>query len=414
MIKTASLNSLGFFYLGFLMPVIARTSMNATGTQIGLIVSSLVIGFMISSTFVGYLTDRVKYKKNLIFIGSIGRGISYFLIYAAIIANSLISLWVGWFSLGLGAGFFWIPFDTLISEKSDKDHRSHAFGKRDSANAIGQLIGALFGFGILMLFGFITNNPFILYSAILIFGIANFVAGIIFLRKVDETIKFTSEPSKKNGIDHDQKTPVFPTPMLVGLAFLFIAVILSSINGNLWRPFLNIYIIENISDNLNTVILIYLPSGILATLLAPKLGQVMDNVNPLLGIIVTSSIGALLTWLMINTSNLILFTLIVLGDITIALSAGLLFRNILSRINIEHRGKILGATNFFTNLGGIIGPIMGGLLWDALGSKAPFIFSIWVELGLIPLYLLVVKLLLPHLAESYDKPLKEVEVDPVL
>jgi len=44
------------------------------------------------------------------------------------------------------AGVFWVPFNTFIAEKSNKDNRSQAFGKRDSANAIGQIIGSLFGF----------------------------------------------------------------------------------------------------------------------------------------------------------------------------------------------------------------------------------------------------------------------------
>ena len=88
---------------------------------------------------------------------------------------------------------------------------------------------------------------------------------------------------------------------------------------------------------------------------------------------------------------------------TIAISAGLLFRNLLSRITIEHRGKILGISSFSANIGSIIGPILGGFVWDISGPKAPFIVSIFVELCLIPLYFIVVHLLLPHVAETYDK-----------
>lgn len=407
MIRVASLNSLGFFYLGFLVPIIARTNMGASGLQIGIMVSSLVIGHIISSTFTGFLTDRVKHKKHLIFFGSIGRGLSYFVIYSAIVMNSFPALWLGWFFLGFGAGLFWIPFDTLIAEKSHKDHRSQAFGKRDSANARGQLFGALGGFAIILLIGPFTQEPFILYSAIIVFGITNFIAAFLFIERVDESLKIIL-PFEQPEIEN-QKTnelafkPLIPTQMLVGVTVLFIIVILSSTNANLWRPFLNIYIIENVSSNLNVVIFIYLPAGLLATFFAPKLGELMDKINPTIGITITATIGALLTWLLINTTNLLLFALILLADITIAMAAGLLFRNLLSRINIENRGKILGATTFFTNLGAIIGPIFGGLLWDVYGPKTPFILSIYVELCLIPLFLLVIKLLSPHLAEKYKQ-----------
>ena len=47
--------------------------------------------------------------------------------------------------------------------------------------------------------------------------------------------------------------------------------------------------------------------------------------------------------------------------------------------------------------------ILGGFVWDISGPKAPFIVSIYVELCLIPLYLIVIYLLLPHVAEAYDK-----------
>ena len=410
MIRVASLNSFGFFYLGFLVPIIARTNMGASALQIGIMVSSLVIGHIISSTFTGYLTDKVKQKKFLIFWGSIGRGISYLMIYFAFISNSFILLWISWFSLGFGAGFFWIPFDTLIAEKSHKNNRSQAFGKRDSANARGQLFGALGGFAIILFLSPYTQDPRILYSAIIFFGISNFIAAFLFIEKVDETLKITlaEEDFIKNqelSKDSISKTS-FPKPMIIGLIILFIIVILSSTNANIWRPFLNIYIIENISDNLNIVILIYLPAGLLATFFAPKLGELMDKVNPTLGITITATIGALLTWLLINTTDLILFALIVLADITIAMAAGLLFRNLLSRINIENRGKVLGATTFFTNLGAIIGPVIGGYLWDVYGPKTPFILSIYVELCLIPLFLIVIKLLSPHLAEKYENKKK--------
>ena len=405
MIYIAILNSLGFFFLGFLVPVISRQSMNATGLEIGLIVSAMVIGYTISSSFVGIITDRIKSKRFLIFLGSIGRGFSYVVFYISIIINSLIGMWVGMFILGFWAGFFWIPFDTLISEKSNKNNRSQAFGKRDSANAIGQVIGGLVGFGILLTVGIFTDNPYLLYSAILIFGIANFIAGIMFLRYVDESIKFSIE-EKSNDLSSDKfDTSIFkfPRPMLLGLIILFLVVLLASINGNLAKPFLNIYILENLSNDLYIVILIYLPAGLLATVLAPKLGEVVDQLEPRIAIVILSLSGALITWFLINTQNLFVFAVLLLLDLTIAISAGLLFRNLLSRITIEHRGKILGICSVFMNMGSIIGPILGGFVWDMYGPKAPFIISIFVELSLIPLYVIVIYLLLPHVAETFDK-----------
>ncbi len=118
------------------------------------------------------------------------------------------------------------------------------------------MIGAFIGFGILIIFGIFTNNPALLYLAILIYGFGNIITGFMFYRNIDESIKFNSGSTDENETNDKGKT---------------------------------------------------------------------------------------------------------------------------------------------------IGPITGGIFWDSVGPTAPFIISIFVELLLIPLYLLVVKILTPHVAESYEK-----------
>jgi MFS family permease len=152
--------------------------------------------------------------------------------------------------------------------------------------------------------------------------------------------------------------------------------------------------------------LAYLPAGVIATLFAPKLGEIVDSVHPFIGIVVTSSLGALTTWLLINTYNLWIFSLILLIDMAISISSGLIFQNILSRISRIYRGKALGTGDFFMFLGNFIGPILGGITWDLFGQKFPFIISIFVELSLIPFYALVVYLLLPNLEEKFEKKIE--------
>lgn len=413
MLKIVMLNSLGFFFIGFWVPVIARTNMGASGLQLSLIVSVQVLGRMISGFFTGFITDRIKSRSSLVLMGSFGRGISYFIIYAAFIANFMILLGIGTFTLGFMAGVFWVPFNTLVAEKSSKNHRSHAYGKRDSANAIGQIFGSMFGFNLLMIASVYTDNPFILYGGIPIFGISNFFAGIIFFRRVDETIKFSGNlalnNNSSNGLNGNSKF-FSSRPIIIGTIFLMSVLFLGSVNGTIARHLINVFLLENIESNVNLVIWAYLPAGISATLLAPKLGSIVDKLRPAVGITITSLSGALVTWLLINSGNIWIFALLLLMDLTIIMAAGLIFQNIVSRITIEHRGKILGTGEFFAFMGSVIGPILGGIVWDFMGPRFPFIISIFVELSLIPLYLVVVYYLLPHLAETYEVKKEEVKV----
>ncbi|MFX0156002.1 MAG: MFS transporter [Candidatus Hodarchaeota archaeon] len=412
MLKIVLLNSLGFFFIGFWTPIIANINMGATGIQLSLIVSVQVIGRMISGFFIGFIADKIKSRTILVLIGSFGRAISYFIIYAAIITNYIILLGIGTFTLGFMAGVFWVPFNTFVAEKSSKKHRSQAYGKRDSSNAIGQILGSLFGFNLLIIAGFFTNYPFIIYGAIPLFGIGNIIAGIRFYRRVDESIKFLENSENINNLDKisSNKSKLFYSRTIsIGLIFLMMVLFLGSVNGSIARPFLNIYLLENIESNVNIVIWAYLPAGILATLFAPKLGSIVDRLRPSIGITIASSLGALVTWFLINSVNIWIFAALLLVDMTIMIAAGLIFQNLVSRISKEHRGKILGVGEFFAFFGNAIGPILGGIVWDFMGSKFPFIISIFVELSLIPLYLGVVYLLIPHLAESYEKKV-EIEI----
>ncbi|MHA2037828.1 MAG: MFS transporter [Promethearchaeota archaeon] len=407
MLRIIILNSLGFFFLGFWIPIVARSNMSATALQISLVVVTNVIGRMISGFITGFIVDRIKSRTSLVLIGSIGRAIAYFIIYVAFISNQILLLGIGHGTLGFMAGVFWIPFNIFVAEKSNKEHRSQAYGKRDSINAIGQMIGAIFGFTLIMIASAYTSNPIILYSAIPVYGISNLIAGILFYRNVDESIKFSAVYSQKK--ENDQtKTKFFTSKtMIIGACFLLSILFLGSINGSIARPFLNIYIVENIESNTNLVVWAYLPAGLLATLLAPKLGAVVDKLPPLLGISITSSLGALMTWFLINSANIWLFSMFLLFDLAIGMSAGLIFANLVSRLSTEHRGKIFGVGDFFTFLGSVIGPILGGIVWDVISPKFPFIISIFVELSLIPLYLAAIYLLLPHMAESYDNKKKK-------
>jgi MFS family permease len=408
MLKIVILNSLGFFYIGFLVPIIARVNMNASGIEISFLVAFQVLGRTISGAITGIITDKVQSRSKLILIGSMGRASSYFVIYIAIFFNSVVYLGIGTFLLGFMAGVFWVPYNTLIAEKSNKENRSEAYGKRNSYNAIGQVFGTLLGFGLSGLF-LVTNNALLIYISIPIYGIANIIAGIIFHNKVDESIIFEEIESESETLNREGFSEVIKKrnwSLLVGVAFLMFLLFLSSVNASIAKPFLNIYIIENIEGNIILAMLAYLPAGVIATLFAPKLGEIVDKIHPFIAIAVTSVIGAVTTWFLINTYNLWIFSLILLIDMAISISSGLIFQNILSRISRIYRGKALGTGDFFMFLGNFIGPILGGITWDLFGQKFPFIISIFVELSLIPFYALVVYLLLPNLEEKFEKKIE--------
>lgn len=401
MINILIFNSLGFFFLDFLTYYFTSQQLNASGFQVGLIFTLNIFGNILSSTFTGFITDKMKSKSKLILIGSFGRGFAYFIIYLAFYSSSLLAIYIGYFSLGFFVGFFWIPFNTLISQKSRKENRSEAFGKREAAVGRGLVIGSAIGFTIFNFTIIFTDNPLIIYLAIPLSGFANFYAGIKFVRKVDESIIISSLDSNLDKQNTSMKTHY--NYAFIGLFFISLVLLLANMNGSLSKPFLNYYLLEYITNDAFLASIVYIPAGAASMFLAPKIGKMVDQIKPELGISVTSIIGAITTWFLINTNNYFIFSILLMIDVTVAQTANLVVQNIISRVSITHRGKSFGALQIVMGFGNVIGPLIGGLAWDYISHTAPFIISIIVELCLIPFYIISVTLIRPLLKEGYEK-----------
>ncbi|TFH29826.1 MAG: MFS transporter, partial [Promethearchaeota archaeon] len=390
-IKTIFWNSTGFFFFSFILVYATSSLMNASGTQLGLVFSSLILGALISTPLSGYLTDKSS-KKRLILIGSFGRGVSYIIVYLAIIFSSLVLFGIGNFVLGFFVNLFWPPFQTLVSEKSHMTRRSFAFGKMNGQVGLGNLFGSLISFTIFASVNYFLeeNTPLKLilqYFPLLLFAASNFYAGIKFQHKVDEhvTIDSLTKIDEQNHINDSfpanaQKVSNTKTHkgLLTGLLFLAAASFLAAINITMADPFLQRYLTENIQSNPSLVMLILFPSGVLSMLLSPQFGKLCDKINPSIGTAVVALMGALFTWLLINSPNGWVFAGLLILDAGFAQAGGLISANIMSRISKSYRGRVFGSINWISRIGEIIGPILGGLLWDNIGATSPFIISIFV------------------------------------
>jgi MFS family permease len=183
-------------------------------------------------------------------------------------------------------------------------------------------------------------------------------------------------------------------------SILMIALFVGQTNATLAKPFIQFYILETITTDPNLVVWIYIPSGIVAMILAPKMGKLADRVNPRWGVSMTSILGAFATFLLINTYFPAGFMLVMILDNTMSTTSNLVVENLVSRVSKSHRGRLFGYKYIFVQSGGIFGPLLGGLALEQLGLTWPFIISIYVEIALIPIFLLAMTLILPHLAEK--------------
>ncbi len=416
MISIIFWNSLGFFFFIFLIPYVTAQLLEASGTEMGLTFASQLFGGLLSAPLVSYLTDRVS-KKLLVLIGSFGRGASYIIMFIGIIFSSLIVFAISLFVLGFFVGIFWSPLDTLIAEKSFKRNRSYAFGKRGGMIGRGNLVGSIISFA---LFGlaivFTPDNLFLVYSPLIFFALSNVYAGIKFQRTVDESLTFDKHVSATHTIvpsyylepeaisqNNSNSKGTITAVFIVGFIVLMVAFLTVNMNQSLAQPFFQVYLIDVLGvENPVIVMIIYFPSQILAPLIGPKMGKISDKINPLLGVTCVSSLGALVTFFLISSNSGLLFAILLTFDSILAWGGMIILRNLLSRVSKHHRGKVFGITQWTSQVGAIIGPIVGGLAWDYLGPRSPFIISIFVELSVIALFAVSIAVLKPFMAEKLD------------
>ncbi len=151
------------------------------------------------------------------------------------------------------------------------------------------------------------------------------------------------------------------------------------------------------------MLLAYTPGALVSFILAPIFGKVADKINPYWGITLVSVAGAALTFFLINVTQVWMFGIIFLLDRGFALTGALLVKSFVSRLSVEKRGINLGFSWSIANIGGVIGPIVGGIFYDSYFPAMPFIISIFVELGLILFYIVGIYASKDFIAEKLDK-----------
>jgi len=431
MIRITFWNGLGFIFFMFIKSYVVIYYFGGSGVDMGIIMSLQPLARLFSMPLIAYLTDHTL-KKRLVLIGSMGRTIAYSLYWISLIIPNLVLFGVGTFIQGLLVGFFWPPFFSLISEKSFKGNRTQALATgRGKMIGYGFLMGAFISIPIFALVSiFLPENIPLMYSPLLIFATINLVAGRRFYKRVDEDLTFEKYSAtlydsslnlnnfNENGsvhitdadveiieaLENNDKKP--QKAFYIGFFFLILAIMFTSITGTMYSPFISAYLIESLLPDLSQimipiiVMIVYFPAQVLSQLVASKLGKSFDHISPLKSIIVIGIFKAVMIWLLISAFTPIDFAIILIFLYIAAESNIYLIQAIMSRISIKHRGKIFGLNMWIDRLGRVIGPLIGGVLWDTLDYNLPFIISIYIGLCLIPVFVFAIQKLSPYLEEQ--------------
>jgi MFS family permease len=305
-------------------------------------------------------------------------------------ADTVLLLTTARFIQGLGTAFLWLTAFTIVADIARVTGRGHEFGFVDEAANRGAIIGTTTGFlliGILSAIGIEWRATWaVLFSAFSVLAGVGFWIG---LRGVQET-KPESSPD-----DVDKR------PISKQLIYLMIIIFLTGASSAMVWPLLMIFLQDTIGAEIWGLAVAYLPAALLGAFLPSRLGVIADKLGRKLPMILGLIVGAIASFLIPSLRSIlgltILWTVESLGWMTALPAERAFVADIAGR---DVRGTNYGLYTFAYFLGGVVGPLTGGWLYDTMGSSTPF----YLNAGVLLLGAILVAVLL---RESYTKTTPE-------
>lgn len=320
------------------------------GISEGLVTSSSSIFKIVS----GILTDKLKNRKPIVFIG-------YFLSLLGRILMAFTT--VGGFVLflrfldGVGKGVKDSPKDALIADTSESKTRGKSFGIVRALDTLGSVAGPLLLFGLLFIW---KNNPlkyqyiFLTTAIPLIFTlsiIGIFVHESPFVKREE---KFSFNFSLPKGF----------------YAFLAIFIIFSL--GKFSDTFL-ILRAQNVGVGILSIPLVYALFNFVYAIFSVPLGSLSDKIGRE-KVIILGWLSYSLAFLGFAAANQVLHIWILFAfyGIYYATTEGVAKAYIADLVKSGQRGKAYGLFNMVSGLITLPSSFLAGMLWDKFNPSTPF------------------------------------------
>ncbi|MCK5883884.1 MAG: MFS transporter [Bacteriovoracaceae bacterium] len=364
-ITNSKWHSLELFFLPFLMPIIGYKYFSIDEYEFAFLITSPIYGVLLSSIcFILFGGDSKKIKR-IYSLSTISVSLSYILMYIAIIYSNYTLLVVTSFLVGFFKSNIGKSLSSIIAYVLDDERKGEALGYRNRQSGIGAFIGPAIGFFLLSCYPYEKQYA---YSSILIFSLSNLFAGALNYRIYNLLIfkKGKSVISLKSEFNF-------------ALTLLLIALFIEGLAIALLAPYIQPFLISRITRHEYLLALIYLPGGVVAAVLAPKFGKFIDEGKFKNAFLWVSFIGAITTFLITMSDDLITLSLLFFIDSLAITFLALLIDKIIST-TIQNSGSFFGVKGLIIGGTSILGPFLGAAIWKSYGDLVyPFYFSAVVE-----------------------------------
>ncbi len=373
------LTSLPFGLLVLGLPLIAR-EMGASAVAIGGLLAIYALLVVVVQPVVGYGLDRYGRRPFLI-VGLLGYAFSNAIFG---LASDVAGLFLAQLAQGVGAGLLWLAALAVVSDLAPEDNLGQEYGRIEEMSIRGMLIGSVIGFALLQQLsrGVTGGDPgrgvtLIGGWRILFFGFttATLLAVAIVWRGVPESLPRSDDrPPKASVVAKAQALKTANRWRLPGqLRIFLIIVILTAIAAEILSPILIKYLYDNVSTNLFMVALAFLPAAIAGSVLPSRLGGLSDRYGrrpPLIIALIVSGLSALAVPFVQSLWPLALLWVFEAAAFAAAVPAEEAL--VVDISGDDQQGTALGFYTAAAGLGGVIGPLLGGWLYDRFAALGAF------------------------------------------
>lgn len=337
-----------------LIPLFLTATLGATPGIVGIIEGIAESIASLLKVFSGYMGDVRHHKKRLAFAG-----------YSASVLYKIVLMlamsWPGVLVARIidrtGKGIRTAPRDALVAQSSSGKKLGGSFGLHKMMDMAGSALG------VLLAYVFISTN--VGFHKAFLFSVFPAIIGIsiIFAVREDKSCLVACEKPKLKGIKLDRTLKLY-----LGIIFVFCI-------GNSSNIFLLLKAQQQ-GFSASEVILLYLVFTVSASLLAIPAGKLSDRFGRSKILVPGYLIYGLvyLGFAFISSKPGIIFLFVAYGAYTAFISGA--ERAFIAESSPQGlKGTVLGLYGMLQGFGLLLASIIAGVLWDKIGSGAPFLFG---------------------------------------
>ena len=364
----AGIGMLGHILVQPILPIFARR-LGATGLEVGLLTSGFMLARGLMAYFVGKRIDNTGERKSVIKLGLLSLLVLTLLYFWA---NSLSVLLVLRFGQGICSGLIWPVAQIMVAENAPQGYRTRALSLYQITGRVGALLSRLLlGFGLL-----ITSS--IGFGEVMSFRIMFVFAALLIVVGFIEAMFL---PALKMKRAEKRKRPKSYSIFVLGFAFGALLAL---------TPISLVYLNEQYKISPLEIAMLLLILDVITMFVMYLSSHLTDHLgfNKSLMVIAVPCIAV--AFMLPFISPLWIF-IVLFFILRTAISSFLpISRSYATSMDTEI-GSNIGTLNMVTNFGAVVGPIIGGFIYDTMSGTLKIAGYAVVAFLLLPAFIFQVR-----------------------